>query len=185
MRKLVAVLLLSAGMAVTSGFTPASHALAQPAPGAPVDALAQMELTDQLIQQYLEAQPDIDAAMGQAGEQESDKPDPKVLAKLEDIAKKHKFANFGQFDAVAGNIALVLEGVDPKAKKYIGAEPEIKQEIAALQANNKIAAADKKQEIAELNDELKSITPVKFKVNIELVLKYFDKLAAEEPEQPK
>jgi hypothetical protein len=185
MRKLVAVLLLSAGMAVTAGFTPASHALAQSAPGAPVDALAQMELTDQLIQQYLEAQPDIEAAMGQAGEQESDKPDPKVLAKLEEVAKKHKFANFDQFDTVSGNIALVLEGVDPKTKKYIGAEAEIKQEIAALQANNKIAAADKKAEIGELNDELKSITPVKFKVNIDLVLKNFDKLAAEEPEQPK
>ena len=106
-----------------------------------------------------------------------------MLAKLEEVAKKHKFANYDQFDTVAGNIALVLEGVDPKTKKYIGAEAEIKQEIAALQANNKIAAADKKAEIAELNDELKSITPVKFKVNIDLVLKYFDKLAAEEPEQ--
>ena len=185
MRKLIAVLLLSAAVAVITGVVPASRAFAQPAPGAPVDALAQMELTDPLIQQYLEAQPDIEAVMGQAGEEESDKPDPKLMAKLEDAAKKHKFSNFGQFDIVSGNIALVLEGVDPKTKKYIGAEAEIKQEIASLQANNKIAAADKKAEIGELNDELKSITPVKFKVNIDLVLKNFDKLAAEQPEPPK
>ena len=183
MRKLVAVLLLSAGMAVTAGFTPASHALAQSAPGAPVDALAQMELTDQLIQQYLAAQPDVEAAMGRRENRNRTSRIRKCVAKLDEVAKKHKFANFGQFDIVAGNIALVLEGVDPKTKKYIGAEAEIKQEIAALQANNKIAAADKKAEIGELNDELKSITPVKFKVNIDLVLKYFDKLAAEEPEQ--
>jgi hypothetical protein len=182
MRKLLAVVLLSAAAAVISGVVPASQAFAQPAAGAPVDALAQMELTDPLIQQYIDAQADLEAVMSQAGDQQSDQPDPKIMAKLEDVAKKHKFSNFGQFDIVSGNIALVLEGVDPKTKKYIGAEAELKQEIAALQANSKIPAADKKEELAGLNEEIKAITPVKFKVNIDLVLKYYDKLAAEEPE---
>ena len=67
-----------------------------------------------------------------------------MIAKLEEIAKKHKFANYGELDTVAGNIMLVLEGVDPQTKKYIGAEAELKKEIAALQANKQISAEDKK-----------------------------------------
>ncbi len=148
------------------------------------DALAQMQLSDAQIQQYLEAQPDMDALMNEAPQpRESDAPDPKFIAKLEEIAKKHKFANYGDFDAVAGNIALVLEGVDEKTKKYIGAEPALKKQIAALQADKNIPAEDKKAELAELNGELGSIVPVKFKANIDLVLKYYDKLAADEPQK--
>ena len=59
------------------------------------------------------------------------------MAKLEAVAKKYKFANYDEFDVVAGNIALVLEGVDPKTKKYIGAEAAMKQQIAEVQSNSK------------------------------------------------
>jgi hypothetical protein len=157
--------------------SPAARAQTQDAPQAD---LAQKQLTEVDIQQYLTASPEIEAAMGAAPQQQSDTPDPKTVAKLEDIAKKNKFANYGELDVVAGNIMLVLEGVDPQSKKYIGAEAELKKEIAALQANKQIPADDKKAEIAELNDELKTIIPVKFKSNIDLVLKYYDKLAAEQ-----
>ncbi len=180
MRRLIMALLLAMGLGAGVG----SRALAEDAPAASVDALAQMELTDTLINQYLEAQPDVGAAIDQAGETQSDNPDPKLTAKLEQIAKKHNFANFGQFDAVAGNIALVLEGVDPTTKKYIGPEAAIKKQIAELRADPKISAEDKKGEIAELEDELKSVPPVKFKGNIDVVLKYYDKLAGQD-EPPK
>ena len=149
------------------------------------DALAQMQLTETQLQQYLESQPDMDALMSETPQQQdADAPDPKFIAKLEEIAKKHKFANYGEFDAVAGNIALVLEGVDEKTKKYIGAEAALKKQIAALQANKNISADDKKAELAELNGELQSITPIKFKANIDLVLKYYDKLAVDQPQKP-
>jgi len=149
------------------------------------DALVQMQLSDAQIQQYLEAQPDLDAVMSTAPQQDADTPDPKFIATLEEVAKKHKFKNYGEFDAVAGNIALVLEGVDDKTKKYIGAEAALKKQIAELQANKNIPADDKKAELAELNGELGSITPVKFKPNIELVLKYYDKLAQGQDQQQK
>jgi len=159
-------------------------ARAQTSDGKPSDALAQMQLTEAQVQQYLEAQPDLDALMKDAPQQDADAaPDPKFEAKLEEVAKKHKFANYGEFDAVAGNIALVLEGVDEKTKKYIGSEAALKKQIAALNANKNIPAEDKKAEIAELNAELKSIVPIKFKANIDLVLKYYDKLAEGQDEQ--
>jgi hypothetical protein len=150
------------------------------------DALAQTQLSEAQVQQYLEAQPDLDALMKDAPQPEADAPpDPKFTAKLEEIAKKHKFSNYGEFDVVAGNIALVLEGVDEKTKKYIGSEAALKKQIAALQANKNIPADDKNAEIAELKSELGSITPVKFKSNIDLVLKYYDKLAEGQEQQQK
>ena len=52
-----------------------------------------------------------------------------------------------------------------------------------MQADAKMPAADKKQALAELNEALKSIDPVKNAGNIDLVIKYYDKLAAAEPPQ--
>lgn len=181
MRKFVAALALSAGLACAAFAAPVA---AQPAaPTAQPDALAQMELTDALMKQYLEAQPDVDALMGQSSEQTADSADAKVMAKLDEVAKKHKFTNFSQLDVVAGNIALVLQGMDPKTKKYIGAAAALKQQIADVKADPKIAADDKKAELAELADEAKSIVPVKFNTNIDLVTKYYDQLAQDQAGQ--
>ena len=55
------------------------------------------------------------------------------------------------------------QGVDPEDQEIHRRRAALKKQIAALQANKKIPAEDKKAEIAELNDELKSIVPVKFK----------------------
>ncbi len=138
-----------------------------------------MQLSEDQIKQYIAAQGDFSALMAEAPQDPDAKPDAKFMAKLEAVAKKYKFANYDEFDVVAGNIALVLEGVDPKSKKYIGAAAAIKQQIAEVQANVKMAAPDKKEALDQLNDELKSITPVKFKGNIDLVVKYYDQLAGD------
>jgi hypothetical protein len=45
--------------------------------------------------------------------------------------------------------------------------------------------ADKKAALAELNAGLKAIVPVQITANIDLVLKHFDELAAEEPQPNK
>ena len=76
-----------------------------------------------------------------------------------------------------------MDGVDPQTKKYVGADVMLKKQIAEVQADAKMPAADKKQALAELNEALKSIDPVKNAGNIDLVLKYYDKLAAAEPQQ--
>ena len=176
MRKFVAAAIVSVAVAAGS-FVGTGPAFAQADASPRPDALAQMGLNDDLVKQFIETQPDIEAAMGQATDS-ADVSDPKMMAKLEEVVKKHKFQNYGQFETVAGNIALVLQGVDPKTKKFIGAEAEIKQEIAALKTNTEIPADDKKAEIAELEDELKEIVPVKFKSNIDVVLRYYDQLGA-------
>lgn len=72
-----------------------------------------------------------------------------------------------------------MSGFDPKTKTYIGPEAVIKQQIAEIQADKKMPAAEKKEALADLNQALKTPPPaLEYKANIELVAKYYDKLAA-------
>jgi hypothetical protein len=55
----------------------------------------------------------------------------------------------------------------------------LKAQIAAVQADKKMPAKDKKAALAEMNEALKSPAPaIENKGNIDLVTKYYDKLAA-------
>ena len=77
------------------------------------------------------------------------------------------------------NISLVLGGFDPATKKYVGTEAVIKAQIAEVQADKKMAASEKKEVLADLNETLKSPPPaIENKGNIDLVGKYYDKLVA-------
>jgi hypothetical protein len=72
----------------------------------------------------------------------------------------------------------VLGGFDPATKKYVGTEAVIKAQIAQVQADKKMPAKDKKEALADLNEALKQPGPeIENKGNIELVGKYYDKLA--------
>ena len=104
------------------------------------------------------------------------------MAALDAAAKKHAFASFDDFQDVGANIGLVMDGIDPDTKKYVGAEAMLKKQIAEVQADAKTPAADKKQALAELNDALKSVEPLKNAGNADLVLKYYDKLSAAQPQ---
>jgi len=72
-----------------------------------------------------------------------------------------------------------------RRKKYVGADVVLKQQIAEVQADKKMPPADKKAALAELNAGLEAIVPVQITANIDLVLKHFDELAAEEPQPNK
>jgi hypothetical protein len=122
----------------------------------------------------------MEAAMQNAPRDEADAPDPKVLAKLDEVAKKYGFSSYDAFNTVAGNIALIVDGIDPDTKKYVGAEAILKQAIANAKANAKISDADRQEALVVLNDEMKVITPIKFPANIELVVRYYDALAGGE-----
>ncbi len=101
---------------------------------------------------------------------ENAKPDPKVTAQLDGIAKKNGFASYDDYNNVVDNISLVLGGFDPATKKYVGAEAVIKAQIAQVQADKKMPAKDKKEALADLNDALKSPQPaIENKGNIDLV----------------
>jgi hypothetical protein len=161
---------------------PAKQAAPAPAPQAAEPApqpLKQIALTDKQVEGVLAAQKDLDAITDKLPQDAPPKPDPKVTAQLDDVAKKNGFANYGEYNDVVENVMMVLGGFDPKTKAYVGPEAVIKQQIAAVQADKKIPAKDKKAALDELNGALKQPLPaVENKGNIDVVTKYYDKLTA-------
>jgi hypothetical protein len=150
---------------------------APPPAAAEAPALKQIALTDKQIEQVLAAQKDVDAITDKIPE--NAKPDPKIDAQLDAVAKKAGFASYDEYNTVVDNISLVLGGFDPATKKYVGTETVMKAQIAQVQADKKMSPKDKKAALADLNEALKSPPPaVENKGNIDLVGKYYDKLAA-------
>jgi hypothetical protein len=139
--------------------------------------LKQIALTDKQIDGVLAAQKEMNAITQKLPENAA--PDPKVLAQLDGVAKKNGFAGNNEYYNVLDNISLVLGGIDPSSKKYVGPEAVIKAQIAEVQADKKMSAKDKKQALDDLNGALKQPQPaVENKGNIDLVVKNVDKLAA-------
>ncbi|HEX7790067.1 MAG TPA: hypothetical protein VF467_06000 [Afipia sp.] len=156
----------------------------QPAPAkeaapAPAPAARQVALTEQQIESVLASQKDFDAIGEQAPDKPGTKPGAGTLGKLDAISKKYGFASYADYTVVLDNIGLVLGGFDPKTKTYVGPEAVLKEQLAAVQADKKMPAAEKKEAVDEISAALKSLPPaVEFKGNIDLVGKYYDKLSA-------
>ena len=151
-------------------------AQAAPPPAAEAPAVKQIALTEKQIEGVLAASKDVDAITDKIPD--NAKPDPKVDAQLDAVAKKNGFASYDEYNSVVDNISLVLGGFDPATKKFVGAETVLKAQIAQIQADKKMPAKDKKEALADLNEALKSPPPaIENKGNIDLVAKYYDKLA--------
>jgi hypothetical protein len=164
---------VSTGAFAQAKMAPAPSAQEQQAP----PPVKQMALTDKQIEGVIASSKDMDAITDKLPE--NAKPDPKITAQLEAIAKKNGFASFDEYNDVTDNIGMVMAGFDPVSKKYVGNEAVIKSQIAQVQADKKMTPKDKKEALADLNDALKSpAPPVANKGNIDLVTKYYDKLAA-------
>ena len=145
-------------------------------PPGQLPTLKQMALTDKQIQGVLAAQKDLDAITAKLPDNAP--PDAKVTAQLDAVAKKNGFASYDEYNDVIDNISLVLGGFDPATKKYVGSEAVIKAQIAEVEADKKMSAKDKKEALADLNEALKAPVPaIENKGNIDLVGKYYDKLA--------
>ena len=179
----IACLLSAASLASSS--TAFAQAKQPPAPSqaAPAPAqqqappLKQIALTDKQIDGVLAAQKDMDAITAKLPENTA--PDQKVIAQLDEAAKKHGFAGYDDYNNVVDNISLVIGGFDPATKKYVGTDAVIKAQIAQVQADKKMPAKDKKEALDELNEALKTPAPqVENKGNIDVVAKYYDKLVA-------
>src|SRR5215207_6026809 len=151
-------------------------AQAAPPPAAEVPQIKQTALTEKQIEGVLAAQKDVDTITDKIPD--NAKPDPKIDAQLDAVAKKHGFASYDEYNNVVDNISLVLGGFDPATKKFVGVEAVLKAQIAQLQADKKMPAKDKKEALADLNEALKSPPPaIENKGNIDIVAKYYDKLA--------
>ena len=179
----VAAALSLACLAATLAIVSTGSALAQakqapPAQAAPAQppAVKQAALTDKQIDGVLAAQKDMDAIVEKLPA--NAKPDPRIAAQLDGVAKKNGFASYDEYNNVVDNISIVLAGFDPATKKYVGTEALIKTQIAQVQADKKMPPKDKKQALADLDEALKSpAPPIENKGNIDLVAKYYDKLA--------
>jgi len=165
--------MLPTGAALAQGkMAPAPAA----APSGPPPQLKQIALTEKQIDGVIAAQKDMDAITEKL--QPNAKPDPKVIAQLDGVAKKNGFASYDEYNAVMDNIGLVFGGIDPATKKYVGSEAVIKAQIAQIQADKKMSPKDKKQALDDLNMSLKEPAPqIQNKGNIDLVVKNYDKLA--------
>jgi hypothetical protein len=171
----VSIAVISTGGALAQAKQQPAPAQAAPPLGQP-PALKQMALTEKQIEAVLAAQKDLDAITSKLPE--NAQPDAKLTAQLDAVAKKNGFASYDEYNDVVDNISLVLGGFDPATKKYVGSETVIKAQIAQVQADKKMSPKDKKEALADLNDALKAPAPaIENKGNIDLVGKYYDKLA--------
>jgi hypothetical protein len=142
-------------------------------PVATAQEMKQIKLTEKHIQGFIAVSEDVAQLYDRASQ---DKPDPKLEAQAEALAKQNGFANLAEYDDVSMNIAMIMSGIDPQTKKFTEPPEQIKQQIDAVKSDKSILEAEKKEDLEQLDTALKSAKPIQFKENIALVLKYFDKL---------
>ncbi len=162
----------TAAMAQTTPATGTGSATpATPAAG----EVKQIALTPALIEQFVTAKKEIDTVLEKMPDG-TDEPDPGTMSKLDAVAKKFKFAGYKDYDAVENNIGIVMAGIDPDAKRYIGVDAVIKKQVADIQADKQISAKDKKDTIDQLNATLPAIPKLQFPENVDVVVKNYDRL---------
>jgi hypothetical protein len=137
----------------------------------------QMVLTEKQIEGLLAAQKTISAIVEKIPQDEADTPNPKIQAELDKTAKKLGFKDYGEYDDVANNVLFILDGFDREKKTFVGHDVILKQQIAAINSDDKLQPKDKRDQIKDLKDKLKSIEPVKYPDNVTMVTKYYDKLS--------
>ena len=158
--------------------TCAGTSIAQTSPGGQQSpTLTAVALDAKSVASFIDATKDVaplEAKIPNDGD-----PDAKLKVDLDTAAKKHDFTGYQQYEDVGGAISAVMEGIDPESKRYVGAQTVLKKQIANIQADKTMSAKDKKDALAELDEELKSSSSIQpSPANIEIVTRNFDKLSA-------
>ena len=135
--------------------------------------LKQIKLTEKHMQSFIAVSEDL-AKLSDGANQ--DKLDEELEAQAEALVKRNGFVNLAEFDDVSTNISIIMSSIDQQTKKFTEPPEQIKQQIAAVQADKSAPEEEKREDLAQLEAALKDTTPIQFKENIALVLKYFDKL---------
>ena len=176
-----ATLLLALAATALGLVSPASLAVAAPlqmaqAEPAPPNDVA---LTQTQIDGVVAAQPQMQAIEAKLPQGAEDKPDPKVEAKLEAIAKKNGFASLGEYAEVSSSIGLVMAGIDPETKAYVGPGAVIKKQMEEVKADKSMPPKEKKEALDELAAAMQPAQTAKpSSGNVDIVTKNFDKLNA-------
>jgi hypothetical protein len=154
----------------------ASGAFAQANPSAVPEAKP-VTLTQAEIDGVIKTQPAIQAIEAKAPAGGEDKPDPKAEAQLDAAVKKNGFKDIGDYSDVSSAIGVVLAGIDPETKTYVGPDVVLKKQIAQVEADKTMPPKEKKEALDELKAALGTASGSKpSAANIDLVTKNFDKL---------
>ncbi len=173
--------LLFATAAVPIAVLSAGPALAQAKDNAvPADAEPkQVPLTQKQIDGVIAAQKEIRAIESKVPDKDADKDDPKTDAAVAAAVKKNGFASVEDFANTSFSVGMVLAGVDPQTKQYVGADAVTKKQMSDIQADTTMSAKDKKDALDELGAASKQTPTVKpIEGNIALVSKNYDALNA-------
>jgi hypothetical protein len=134
----------------------------------PTDDVKQIKLTEQQVQHFIAAQPDL-AAIASKIQSAGDTPDPALQAVLESIATKHGFGNFAELDDVAANISLVMAGFDPSTGEFVDLVEALKKQRDDVEKDSSIPDKDKKQLVDELSEAISTTPKLQFKENVDIV----------------
>jgi hypothetical protein len=134
----------------------------------PEPVMKQMKLTDQQVTNFIAAQPEL-ASLSSKLQESNGQPDADTQAKLEDIAKKHGFADFSELDDVAANISLIMAGLDAQTGEFTDPAEALTKELDGVMADASIGEADKKKLVEQLNDAIKATPKVEHKENVDIV----------------
>ena len=150
--------------------------------GAAAEEFKQVELTDEKVQAFIAAQKDfapLASKLVEGGEQ----PDAALTKELEEIAKKHGFASFAEFEDVGANITLILDGLDRSTGTFTDPIEKMKKELEDIKADDSIPAEDKKLAVDDLTQEIAASKPLEHKSNIDVVKKHVAEIEALIPEE--
>jgi hypothetical protein len=173
----VAAFAFHSGSAVAQQKQPPAQKQQQPPPQQQPGPPPQIQLTAKHVEQYIAAFKEL-TPLFEKLDQAQGKPDPKLMGQVQAAVTKYGFQSLDEYDQVVVSIVAVLDGVDPKTRRYSDPIATIKKEIAAVQADKTMKPADRKKALEALNAELSEAQPVQHPANIQLVLKYYDKLNA-------
>ena len=137
----------------------------------------QIKLSEKNVEDFIAAHRDAAATMEKIqGAALSDRTKTKYQSELDTVIRRHGFKNLAEYELVSANISLVVAAIDPQTKAFCDPHTAIKKEIENLRADRTLPDREKKQSLRELNEALKSVQPIEFPANIELVKKYYDKI---------
>jgi hypothetical protein len=142
----------------------------------------QVQLSEKQVQSFIEAQKDF-APLSSKLVEGGEKPDEGLKKQLEDVAKKHGFASFSEFEDVGANITIVLDGLDRASGNYTDPVEKMKKELEEIKADDSIPADDKKLAIDDLTQEISAAQPLKYKENVDIVKKHIADLETLMPEE--
>jgi hypothetical protein len=138
----------------------------------------QMLLTEKHILGLLAATVEINTITDNASENINEL-HPETIAKLDVAARKHGLSSYDEYKTIDANAGLIMSGYDDVKNTYVGRDTLIKLRIARVKANRKMSDQEKKDELADLNEQLQfDLPPVAYNGNIALVAKYYDRLRA-------